>query len=122
MAGDDYDVSAASAAAVYSAYCQQGASAQGLGGGGGVTSADVLCDLLKMADRELLAYNQQREWCIQNAEPCDETAMQEHLDLYNEFLEDAADIMDRTKYTGEAAKVAGQLVLPFAMLWVLFLL
>lgn len=115
-------MTAASAASVYAAYCTQSASGQATGGGAAVAIGDQVCDHLKIADRELLAYQQQVQWCKEGSEACDPPAKLEHLANYNEHLRAAEELVENTEITGAVNRVSGQLALPAAILWVLFLL
>ena len=127
--GDNEAENAASSApAVYAAYCQMGGSGQGFDGGGAVVSSDPVCDHMKMADRMLVAYNQMREWCGVSHEdgtthPACDYEMEKHfLEQYNYHLERADRIVAQGSYTGQVSKTAGQLVIPGALIYLLFLL
>lgn len=118
IAIDGDERAASSAAAVYAAYCTQGASAQGMGGGGAITGSDPVCDLMKIADRSLLAWNQ----CREAKGSCTPEQEADYLAEYHQNLGDAEAIVQRTKITGEVSKQAGNLVIPGAILWALLLL
>lgn len=120
--GDSYERQAASAATVYSSYCTAGASGQTMGGGAAISNADVLCDHLKVADRMLIAYQQEVAIC-QALEPvCDEGRVIHYWNQYSKNLDSVNRIMNQTSITGQVSKTAGQLVLPAALIWLVFLL
>jgi hypothetical protein len=120
---DGDESAASSAAAVYAAYCINSASGQGFSGGGAITSQDVLCEHMKVADRMLIAYQQMVEWCKSGTNPaCDRELEIEYYNGYTENLADVERIMRQSSITGQVSKTSGQLVIPFAMLWLLFLL
>ncbi len=113
---------ASSAAPVYAGPCQRGASGQAMGGGASVLSSDPLCDLYRVADRELLAYQQQWQWCVDGNPACDNEKLVTHLSAYRKALENARNMVENTRYAGYLGRVSDQLVLPAAIIWLLFLL
>jgi hypothetical protein len=115
--------SAAGAAAVYASYCINGASGQGVTGGASIASQDVLCEHMKVADRMLIAYQQMVEWCASGTNPaCDRELEKAYYEAYTENIADVERIMAQTSVTGQISKTGGQLVIPAALLLLLFLL
>ena len=107
---------------MYAAYCQQGASGSGIGGSAGVSTADVICDHLKLADRMLLAYQNEGAVCQALQPECDPGLKQHYYDKYREHLADADRIAQQTSLTGQVAKTSAQIAWPAALIWLVFML
>lgn len=118
--GDDYPASSAMSA--IAGYCQLAATGQAVGGGASIVVSDPICKHFEVANRMLLAWDQERIVCEAQGKACDGTQVQWYWDAYTSNLKSAVRIMDQTSVTGQISATAGQLVMPAALLWLLFLL
>jgi hypothetical protein len=118
----NYEPNTPSAPSVYTVSCQNGASASAVGGSGSIISSDVVCELYKVANAELAAYNQQVIWCLEDTTACDENLKAAHLRKYEDSVAEAAEVVANLKPIAVASKAAGYLVLPAGIIWLLLLL
>jgi hypothetical protein len=111
--------SASSAASIFTAACQQGASGQGAAGGGALVMSDPLCDLYKVAEAEYNAFVRCNE---QLGVVCTVEERDSHYGNYREAMSDANTLVQSTQYTSWLSRFFGGLVIPAGVIYLIFLI
>lgn len=127
----NYEDAASTPAAVFAGYCQTGGSGQVESGGFSIINGDQFCEHIRMADRALLAYQQQVEWCKPRCSncgkkqpvnyACSQQMMDYHLEVYRENMIDANNLVQTSQATGWINRVFGQLAVPIGVIAFLLL-
>lgn len=120
--GDEYDTAAASVAAAMASYCVNSAAGQGVGGGVSIGVQDQACVHYNAANRALLSWKQEAQWCRELNTNCDPGLKEYYLQEYRDNLAAAFRIVEQTSITGQVNTTTMQLAPFLGVLWILFLL
>lgn len=127
-----YEDSAARAASVYTAVCENGGSAQAKAGGFAIVNQDVVCEHLKIAAFMREAYMWEMNYGSANcqatmdgkpigtgdvySDTCMSEKAVEYYKAYHEHLTEAIQAMEMYEEVGLMDKIAGALVRPMALI------
>ena len=109
---------------VFAELCQQGASASGTGGAAAVVAPEPVCQQIRIA--ELMYQARQRMLSLCDRTPpsryCSQASADDFQARYLNALAEADRIVQQTKYTGQAARYAYDVLPVGALIWLLLLL
>ncbi len=118
-----FEKGAAPVASAIATHCVDAVGASGSGGGISIAYQEPVCQHLKLAEINLEAYRQQRDWCIgEDLGACDYHLMQGYLVKYNNHLASANRIVNQGSLPAQVGSTTLS-ALPFiGLLWLLLLL
>ena len=120
--GDENEYTASSAPNAAASYCQLAGSGQGSGGGASIVTPDPVCKHLELSNHSKLMWIQEMETCKMLAPECDEGLKHHYYNQYRYHFNEANRIVKQTSLTGQIGMTGGQLVIPTALIWILFVL